>query len=318
MGLKLSDELSASCEGEITLGECEVILSSFQTGKTPSNDGIPVEFYKIFWPLMGKLMTDSFNEAFCKKEMSSSQKQAITLIEKKGKDRNYRENWRPISLINVDAKIASKIIATRIVKVLPEIIHPFQLGYVKGRFIGEAARSILDVMDFTKKENIPGILLFIDFEKAFDSLNWNFLLKCLDVFGFGPSLIRWVETFYANISSCVLNNGFCTPYFELQRGVRQGDPLSPYLFINAAEILVTASCKRSDIQGIKIGQDEFKLVQYADDLTVFAPDIESAKRVFELPDLFETCSGLRVNSSKTEAMWIGSCRQNTETPLGLR
>ena len=140
----------------------------------------------------------------------------------------------------------------------------------------------------------------------------------LDVFGFGPSLIRWVETFYAKISSCVLNNGFRTPYFKLQRGVRQGDPLSPYLFIIAAEILATAIRNRSDFQGLKIGQDEFKLVQYADDLTVFVPDIESAKRVFVLVDFFETCSGLRVNFSKTEAMWIGSCRQNTETPLGLK
>ena len=137
---RLSDELSASCEGNITLQECEGILSTFQTGKTPGSDGIPLEFYKIFWSLIGKLMTDSFNEAYLKKEMSTSQKQAvITLIEKKGKDRNYLENWRPISLINVDAKIASKIIATRIVKVLSEIIHPNQLGYVKGRFIGEAA-----------------------------------------------------------------------------------------------------------------------------------------------------------------------------------
>ena len=185
---------------KITLRECEGILSSFQTGKTPGSDEIPVECYKTFCPLIGKLMTDSLNEGFLKKEMSSSQKQAvITLIVKKGKDRNLLENWRPISLINVDAKIASKIIATRIVKVLPEIIHTNQLGYVKGRFIGEAARSTLDVMDYTKKENIPGILLFIDFEKTFDSLNWNFLLKCLDVYGFGPSLIRWVETVYANI-----------------------------------------------------------------------------------------------------------------------
>ena len=125
------------------------------------------------------------------------------------------------------------------------------------------------------------------------------MLKCLDVYGFGPSCIRWVETFYANISSCVLNNGFCTPYFELQRGERQGDPLSPYLFIIAAEILATAIRNRSDIQGIKIGQDEFKLVQYADYLAVFVPYIKSAKRVFELLDLFETCSGLRVNFSKS-------------------
>ena len=251
--------------------------------------------------------------------MSPSEKQAvITLIEKKGKDRNYLETWRPISLINVDAKIASNIIAARIVKVLPEIIHANQLGYMKGRFIGEAARSILDVMDDTKKENIPGILLFINFEKAFDYMNWNFLLKCLDVFGFGASLIRWVKTFFANISSFVLNNGFCIPYFELQRGVRQGDPLSPYLFIIAAEILATAIRNRSDIQSIRIDQDEFKLVQYADDLTVFVPNIESAKQIFDLLNLFETCSGLRVNYSKTEGMWIGSSRQNTETPLGLK
>ena len=118
-----------------------------------------------------------FNEAFDNKEMSPSQKQAlITLIEKKGKDRNYLENWRPISLINEDARIASKVLAARIVKVLPEIIHTNQTGYVKDRFIGEAARSIIDVMEYTKQQNIPGILLFIDFEKAFNSIDWNFML----------------------------------------------------------------------------------------------------------------------------------------------
>ena len=123
---------------------------------------------------------------------------------------------------------------------LPEIITSTQTGYVKGRFIGEAAWLITDVMDYTKEQNIPGILLFIDFEKAFDSLDSNFMLKCLNVFGFGPSLIRWIETFYTNISSCVLKNGLCSPYFEVQRRVRQGDPLSPYLFIIVAEILAIA------------------------------------------------------------------------------
>ena len=191
-----SDKLSSCCEGKITFQECESILGSFQLGKTPGVDGIPIEFYKIFWPFIGEFLVASFNEAFDKKEMSSSQKQAlITLIEKKDKDRNYLENWRPISLINVDAKIASKVIAARIIKVLPEIIHTNQTGYVKGRFIGEAARSMIDVMEYTKQQNIPGILLFIDFEKAFDSIDWNFMLKYLDAFGFGPTLIRCVETF---------------------------------------------------------------------------------------------------------------------------
>ena len=242
--------------------------------------------------------------------MSSSQRQAIiTLIEKKGKDRNYLENWRPISLTNVDAKIASKVIAARIIPVLPDIITSTQREYVKGRFIGEAVRSIIDVMDYTKEQNIPGIILFIDFEKAFDSLDWNFMLKCLNVFGFGPSVIRWIETFYTNISSCVL----CSQYFEVQRGIRQGDPLSLYLFIIAVEILAIAIQTNTDIQGLKIGKEEFKLVQYADDLTVFVPNVACAQLVFLLLDQFRFRSGLKVNYTKTETMWIGSSRDSTAT-----
>ena len=109
---KLSDELSSCCEGKITSRESESILGSFQVVKTPGNDSIPIEFYKNFWPLIGEFLIASFNEAFDNREMSSSEKQALfTLIEKKGKDRNYLENWRKISLINADAKNASKVIA---------------------------------------------------------------------------------------------------------------------------------------------------------------------------------------------------------------
>ena len=131
----------------------------------------------------------------------------LAKVEETGKDRTCLENWRPISLTNVDTKIASKVIATRITKILPEIIHSNQTGYVSGRYTEEAARSILEVMEYTKTFNIPGVLLFIDFEKAFDSLEWNFMFKCLEIFGFGHSLVRWVETFYSNVSSCIINSG---------------------------------------------------------------------------------------------------------------
>ena len=92
--------------------------------------------------------------------------------------------------------------------------------------------------------------------------------------------------------------------------------MSPYLFIIVAEVLATA-IRTTNIQGIKIGKEEFKFVQYADDLTVFVPDIENAQRIFNLLDQFKTCSGLQVNYKKTEAMWIGSCRNDTAAPLGL-
>lgn len=178
---KLSEEQKISCECKITSEECALLLECFQNNKTPGNDGIPIEFYRKFWPLISEPFIQCTNECFEKGEMSCSQKRAvITLIEKKGKDRSFLENWRPISLVNVDAKIMSKAIATRIKNVLPNIIHHNQTGLIKDRYIGETVRSILDIMDFTAKENIPGLLIFIDFQKAFDSLERNFLQRCLE------------------------------------------------------------------------------------------------------------------------------------------
>ena len=178
-----------SCEGKITLEECAKVLESFQNNKAPGNDGIPIESCKTFWPLISEPFINCVNECFEKGEMSCSQKQAvITLIEKKGKDRSFLENWRPISLVNVDAKIMSKVLAVRIKNVLLNIIHHNQSGYVKDRYIGETVRSIFDLMDFTLKEKIPGLMICIDFHKAFDSIEWNYLVSCLKYNVFGKTL----------------------------------------------------------------------------------------------------------------------------------
>ena len=256
---------------------------------------------------------------FTSGEMSRSQKQAvITLIEKKRKDRSLLENWRPISLVNVDAKIISKVLATRIKNVLPSIIHRNQSGFVKDRFIGETVRSIFDLMEFFLKENIPGLMIFIDFHKAFDSLEWNFLFSCLEAFGFGPEFVWWVRTLYHNIESYVIDNGLATDFFSLERGVRQGDPLSPYLLVVAVGTPALAIRQNPEIIGIKIGGEETKLLQYADDTTAVLSDIDSAQALFNLLEVFKNLSRLVIDSSKTEGMWIGLSRDKTSNPFGIK
>ena len=95
-------------------------------------------------------------------------------------------------------------------------------------------------MKFTASRNIPGLLLFLVFEKAFDTLEWAFIHKTLEYFDFGPSLIKWIKVFYCNIESCILNNGWVSNFFQLIRGVRQGCPLSPYIFILSVEVMAEA------------------------------------------------------------------------------
>jgi len=174
-------------------------------GRVPGIDGLPSEFYKKFWHLLIDSLVESFNEAFDSDFLSTSQRRAIiTLIDKKDKDRTLLSNWRPISLLNLtDVKLLSKALAFRVKKVLPNIIHNNQSGYVEGRFSGEIIRTIEYIMEFTKSGKIRGILAFLDFEKAFDNIEWEFLYKCLEVFNFGPDFKKWVSVLYTDISSCV-------------------------------------------------------------------------------------------------------------------
>ena len=149
-------------------------------------------------------MYNSCKYTFETGELSTSQKQAIIkLLEKKGKDRILLKNWRPISLLNVDYKIISKALAIRMKKVLPKIISINQSGYVDERFIGDSLRTISDIMYYTKEKELSGILLCIDFEKAFDSISWDYLFKSLDAFNFGEYFKTWIKILYNDISSCV-------------------------------------------------------------------------------------------------------------------
>ena len=202
---------------------------------------------------MGGLVVEGFNLSYEYGQLSNSQRQAVIVLLDKGKDRTLLKNWRPISLLNVDYKLLSKTIAERLKRVLQNIVHSDQVGFINGRNIVDNIRTLLDLLEYTKLENLPGILISIDFEKAFDSVSWKFLeIVMREKFKFDDSFIKWITVLYNGACSCILNNGFTSMYFSLQRGVRQGDPLSPYLFILVVEVLACFIRQNKQIQGIEV------------------------------------------------------------------
>lgn len=210
-------------------------------------------------------------------------------------------------MLNVLYKLISGCLSYRIKSVLNYLISETQSGFIKGRYIGENTRFVYDLLSFTETRNIPGLLVLIDFEKAFDSISWKFVYKVLDYIGFGENMITWIKILNTHIKSSILQCGFLSEQFDIYRGCRQGDPIAPYLFILCAEILAILVKQNTCIKGIVVNGKEHKISQYADDTTLLLDG--SPKSLFaalDTVDFFSTFSGLKINSSKTKIVWIGS------------
>ena len=172
---KLDKSRSDSLESPITESELLSVLKNMKNGKSPGSDGFTAEFFKFFWHDLKIYILNAVNTIFEKKILPVSQRLGIiTCLPKGDKPRHYIKNWRPITLLNVLYKLISGCITARIKTTLNLLISNTQTGFIPGRYIGENTRLIFDLMAYTEQNSIPGLLVLIDFEKAFDSISWSF------------------------------------------------------------------------------------------------------------------------------------------------
>ena len=253
--------------------------------------------------------------------MPFSQRAAlISLIYKKG-DRLDHKNWRPISLLNVDYKLCARTLAGRLLKVIHHVVAPDQTCRVPGRYIGENIALLRDVIAVANELHLPVAILSLDQEKAFDRVDWPFLFSLMAKMGFGPSFIAWVRLLYSGIRSSIFINGYTSHHFEPSRGVRQGCPLSPFLYVLTMEVLAVNIRSHPLITGLRLPGLVTPLPVlslYADDTSVISTSDDATLAVFDTYGKFESGTGSKLNLGKCEGLWTGAWRNRFDAPVPIQ
>ena len=314
----LNEAETKMIDEEFTLEDFTNALKNMSRNKCLGNDGLSMEFYVIFWDKLGSLIWDAMKLSHKRGMLyRSARRGVISLIPKKLKDATLLKSFRPLCLLNVDCKILTKMLADRLKPFLERIIGPQQTGYVPDRFIGINLRKMIDLLMYLEREEVPAVLLSLDFEKCFDSISHEALYKSLEYFGIGEYYISWVKVVYNNFELCTINNGRWTKYFPQERGVHQGCALSGPIFLFVTEILAINVKNNKLIQGIKIGENEEVISQYADDANIWSLyKEESINAVIEELKKFRKSTGLKVNYEKSTIYRVGSLR-NEDKKLKL-
>lgn len=315
----LAKEESEALEEPLSLQEVEAALNSLKMGKAPGCDGLPVEFYKALFPLIGSELVEMYQESLTKGELPPTLRTGlVTLLYKKGRKEDLA-NWRPITLLNTDYKVLAKIITERLKKVVSLVVQPDQTCGVPGRSSNLNLAMVRDIVSWAEQRQLPLAILSLDQEKAFDRVSHPFLMSVLEHLRFGPVFRSWVALLYARAMSRIEVNGFYSKLVEQRRGVRQGCPLSPLLYILSLEPLMAALRSAPSLTGVHLPGGRgarAKVAAYADDTTLFL----TSEQDFIVADriLHEFCeiSGARINVGKSSVMYVGQWAGRTTVPGG--
>ena len=304
-------QVASNLDKPFTEAELLIAVQSMQNGKSPGPDGFPSEFFKKFSKELCPFLLSVYQESFEKDTLPQTMRQAtISLILKKDKPSLECGSYRPISLLNVDNKILAKMLAKRLEAVMPTLVSDDQTGFIKNRQLSSNVRRLLNVLYNHTQPKISEVVIAFDAEKAFDRVEWDYLFYSLNRFGFGPKFIHWIEILYSCPVAAVRTNNNVSKFFNLQRGTRQGCPLSPLLFALSIEPLAIALRGNTKIKGIIRNGIENKVSLYADDMLLYLTDPGSSlPEALGLLKTFGQISGYKINIQKSELMPINATFQ---------
>lgn len=290
---------------KFTKEEIWVALQECDSKKAPGPDGLNSGWLKKVWPSIADKILMFFEEFHEKATIPLGVNSSFLVLIPKKIDPICTLDFRPISLINSSLKLLLKVLANRIKQVLNFLISEEQTAFVKGRNINESILLVNEVIHAMKIQKSDGLIFKIDFSKAYNSVDWSCLLHVMECMNFDQKWITWIRALLESTKMSILINGSPTEEFRPRRGLRQGDPIAPYLYLLIGEVLcklINRAVERGKYKGVKFDfhQKPVTHFQYADDTVLFVKNDENViSEVKKLLLLFQAITGLAVNFKKS-------------------
>jgi hypothetical protein len=314
----ITPEQNAALNRPISKEEVDKAVKDMPPGKAPGPDGFTTDFFHHCWDIIGQDVWEVVEESRSSGQvLQAFNATFLTLIPKEERVTNPKQ-FRPIALCNVIYKIITKVIANRLKPILPFIISKEQAGYVEGRQIMDSVILANEVVSSLKTTKTPGMLIKLDLSKAFDRANWQYLRAILKSFGFDHAWVHWILNLTSSAFFSILVNGVPSRPFSASRGIRQGDPLSPFLFVLMAEGLgryIKSAVLEGTLQGLPLHniRPAPSHSQFIDDtLLMNSPTAREALKLNSILSDFTEASGMTLNLEKSKLFFF-----NTPTAVQL-
>jgi hypothetical protein len=303
--------------------EFEVVQALYSLGSTKATgpDGFTALFFKKYWSIVKLDVLNCTSNFFLNQQLLMEQNHTHIALVPKQIGSHSVHHFRPISLCNISYKIITKILANRLKSILPKIISPLQSAFVPSRNIQDNIILAHELQHSYKLKKGKGGFMFLnmDMEKAFDKMEWDFILAIMEKLGFHPTWISWIRLCISSSSFSIILNGSPFGNFSPERGLRQGDPLSPFLFILGSEVLSRLLFREEslgNLRGLKISRNSTAIhhLLFADDLLIFGKATQKeANSIHFCLEKYCLWSGQSITSSKSSISFSKNTNPSTKS-----